>query len=165
MHLPLEELISLVKEQKKVYIALLELSHQKRQVLVGTDKSSLDIIVQAEEELLLCIASLEKSRYAVAEQVAAEMGIPVAELTLSNWPEIDTHKRAQLDVLQTDFKAILAEIDQLNQVNGKLLQVHLDYVRELMKQVTHIRESTSYDADGEAHLSQTQENRLINAIL
>jgi hypothetical protein len=51
-----------------------------------------------------------------------------------------------MEQLQADFAGILGELQQVNEVNSRLLTMHLDYVHELMDTATRTVETTAYDA-------------------
>ena len=160
-----DQLMIQIEEQKNAYQTLLDLSRQKREALIGQGEQSLDSLVEAEEKLLLYIGSLEKKRMQIASEVAKQGNMELEQLTLSTWPGLTDEDRDSIKVMQQAFAEILGELDTLNEVNSKLLKVQLDYVQDMMKHVTKISESTSYNAGGDVQSRKTQENKLIDAIL
>ena len=160
-----DQLMIQIKKQKEAYQALLNLSKQKREALIGQGDKSLDMLVQAEEKILLTIGDIEKKRLQIASEVAKQENIALDQLTLSTWPGLTKEDLALINTMQQDFTDILTKLDTLNEVNSKLLKVQLDYVQDMMKQVTQISESTSYNAEGGVKSRKTQENKLIDAIL
>ena len=160
-----DQLMIQIEEQKNAYQTLLDLSRQKREALIGQGEQSLDSLVEAEEKLLLYIGSLEKKRMQIASEVAKQGNMELEQLTLSTWPGLTDEDRDSIKAMQQAFAEILGELDTLNEVNSKLLKVQLDYVQDMMKHVTKISESTSYNAGGDVQSRKTQENKLIDAIL
>ena len=151
--------------QQEAYTELLVLSRKKREVLTSSDVTALDLIIRAEEALLLQIGKIESERRRIAEEVAEAHGMKPEELTLSTWPGLTDEDRAQATSLQDAFRQTLGEMEEINRVNTKLLHAQLEYVHTLMNDVASIRESRSYAADGGLSVRKTQGNNLIDAIL
>ena len=137
----------------------------RSEAIVSGNIAEMDAVVAAEEALLLKVGELERVRREIAASVASKTKIDVAELTMSNWPGLDESRRRQADELQQSFRGTLEAISQINEVNSRLLTVHLDYVQTVINEVTRTHSEKSYDADGRASTRRTQALNLIDEIM
>jgi len=160
-----ERLMDLIRSQKGIYDELLGLAGRKKNAIIANHVNELDQVVQAEELLLLHVGELEKARREIAEAVARSCAIAVEELTLSNWPGLDPARRLQVETLQNEFRLTLDEISKVNQVNSRLLTIHLQYVQTIMDEVTRTRQEKSYEADGSLLTRRTQAANLFDELM
>lgn len=161
----LDRLMVLIGRQKDVYDDLLGLAIRKKDAIITGNVSEMDQVVQAEEMLLIHIGELEQIRRQIAEAVASRCTMAVEELTLSNWPNLDPARRLQVEKLQNSFRSTLDDISQVNQVNSKLLTIHLEYVQSVINEVTQTQQTTSYEAGGNLLLRRTQSLNLIDEMM
>lgn len=161
----LDHLMDLVSRQKDVYDHLLALAIRKKQAIVTGNVGEMDDVVAAEETLLIHVGELEGIRRQIARTVAERCAIEVEELTLSNWPGLDTERRIQVENLQNSFRHTLIDIGKINQVNSRLLTIHLQYVQSVINEVTATRQLNSYEADGSPLVRRIQALNLIDEVM
>ncbi len=161
----LDRLMELIRQQKDVYDDLLGLAIRKKEAIVTGNVSEMDQVVQAEELLLIHIGELEQIRRQIADAVAERCSVAVEDLTLSNWPDIDPARRLQVENLQTSFRSTLDDISQVNQVNNRLLTIHLQYVQTVINEVTRTSQEVSYEADGNLMTRKIQALNLIDEMM
>lgn len=162
---PLNRMIERIVMMKDTYEELLRLSLRKKEAIDRGDVTELDLVVGAEELLLLHAGDLEKERRGIAEEVSADSGIPIDELTLRTWPGMDEQRRGQIEVLQSSFLETLGEISRVNDINSRLLSIQLEYIQQVMDEVTHTRRETSYDPDGGKRAQASQQTNLLDRTL
>ncbi len=165
MNADLTQLLDLIGRQKAVYDGLLDLAKQKKDAIVKGDITTMDQVVASEEALLLHITELERLRREITQGVAVRCEVDVDQLTLANWPDLDDEQRDQIDRLQTDFRQTLDEISEINQVNSRLLTIHLDYVQAVINEVTQTQRSSSYDKDGSQQTRRLQRLNLVDEVM
>ncbi len=150
----IDPVIAAVTAQKNAYGELLRLARSKRETIVRGDTEQLDEILAAEANLLHQLGKLEQSRSQASQALADQLGWEPAALSWQNLPWQSAQQRQTMEQLQADFAEILGDLQQVNEVNSRLLTMHLDYVHELMDSMTQTVETTAYDAAG--HLSRTK---------
>lgn len=161
----LDHLMDLIRRQKDVYDNLLVLALRKKQAIVSGNVGEMDEVVAAEETLLIHVGELEGIRRQISEAVAARCQIEVRDLTLSNWPGLDPERRLQVENLQNNFRHTLEDIGKVNQVNSRLLTIHLQYVQSVINMVTDIRQLNTYEADGSPLIRRAQALNLIDEMM
>ncbi len=162
MHDALDRMIDKIVLMKDTYEELLKLSLRKKDAIDRGDVAELDRVVDAEELLLLHAGDLENDRRQIAEEVASKNGIPTEELTLGSWPGMDARRKDQIESLQTSFLKTLNEITQVNDVNSRLLSIQLDYIRQVVDEVTDTRRDATYDPAGGARSTVLQQTNLLD---
>ena len=126
------------------------------------DVAELDVVVSAEEMLLMYAGDLENDRRLIAEEVSAEVGIPVEELTPCTWPGMDDKKKERIEKLQSEFLGTLSEITKVNDINSRLLSIQLDYIQQVVDEVTSTRREHTYDPVGSAKSKVSQQVNLLD---
>jgi flagellar biosynthesis/type III secretory pathway chaperone len=63
---------------------------------------------------------------------------------------------------QSDLRELLLNLDRQNQVNAKLIEVHLSYIDFLFDTATQTRETTAYSADGSLDAKKSQAANLFD---
>jgi flagellar biosynthesis/type III secretory pathway chaperone len=160
----LDPVIAAVTAQKNAYSELLDLARAKRETIVSGDINQLDVILAAESDLLHQLGSLEQSRSQASQALAQQLGQRPEDLTWSSLPWQNSRQRQAMEKLQHEFAGILDALQQVNEVNSRLLTMHLDYVHELMNTVTKTVESSSYDAAGNPQPLRQQSVNLIDKV-
>jgi len=160
-----DALLDLIGTQKSVYDELLQLSRNKKDAIVTGDVSRLDSVLEAEELLLLHLGGLEQRR----EQMVRSLSGPCSEE--SSGPRaralqgMTPGQRKKLDELQTSFTGTLEAVSQVNEVNRQLLQMHLEYVQQVIGETTLMVQTTSYAADGCLTQRRDPSSRLFEEIV
>ena len=162
MQKALDRMIDKIVLMKDTYDELLKLSLRKKEAIDRGDITELDIVVSAEEMLLMHAGDLENDRRSIAEEVSAMVGIPVEELTLGTWPGMDDERKNRIDNLQTAFLGTLSEITKVNDINSRLLSIQLDYIQQVVDEVTSTRREHTYDPVGSAKSKVSQQVNLLD---
>ena len=162
MQKALDRMIDKIVMMKDTYDELLRLSLRKKEAIDRGDVAELDVVVSAEEMLLMYAGDLENDRRLIAEEVSAEVGIPVEELTLCTWPGMDDKKKERIEKLQSEFLGTLSEITKVNDINSRLLSIQLDYIQQVVDEVTSTRRELTYDPVGGAKSKVSQQVNLLD---
>jgi flagellar biosynthesis/type III secretory pathway chaperone len=158
-----ERLQSLLLHEGAIYKQLLDYSDSKRKAIVEGDTEQLDIIVSKEESLLEQLAEKENDRNNLIIEISGVFNIPQENVTVSKWPESLSESTADsLQKIQNDLRELLLELDRQNQVNAKLIEVHLSYIDFLFDTATQTRETTAYSADGNLESRRSQAANLFD---
>lgn len=160
----IDPVIATVTAQKNAYGELLRLARAKRETIVRGDIEQLDDILAAEETLLHQLGHLEQSRAQASQVLADQIGLDTSAISWQNLPWQSSEQRQVMEQLQADFAGILGELQQVNEVNSRLLTMHLDYVHELMDTATRTVETTAYDAAGNLNRTKSQAQSLFDKV-
>lgn len=130
----------------KIYLELMELSHEKQGELVKGNVENLDKLNKKEENLVYQASCLESKRYRCAREMAAFYDLPedakLSEL-LEKAPDM---VKDELSQLLSELLQVVEEIDKLNQENIALIQQSLKYINFTMDVLSQNSPSSTYDA-------------------
>ena len=161
----IDRLIDLIEQQKSQYDVMLTLSVQKKEAIIKGDASELDAIVEQQASLLEEIIALEQKRKAAAISLANACKISLDDFALTDLPFLTPQQKARIEEIMPAFRKTLEEIDKINEVLTKLLQIHLDYVQHVIYILTETQSMDSYDMNGESEQRREQTKNLLNSIL
>lgn len=159
---PFENLIGIVTHQQSLYEDLLKLSTRKQQAITRGDTNELDYVVEGEALLLMKLGELENERRVLYENTAKDLQIQPDELTVKNWPCTDPECRKKLGSIQADFLDTLKKIDEVNNVNNRLISIQLDYIRQVIDEASSQGNLNEYDEDGARKTAKVQDPRLVD---
>lgn len=119
----------LLEEEYKLYGHLLTLSRRKQDILVTGDIKNLDQITKQEEQIIRQVGRIEGERVGATAELAREIGIPEAEMTLARViPFVSPETRDRLEDYHRRMIATLGEIDKVNEQNSQLIKQSLSYI-------------------------------------
>ena len=125
----INELITVLDQEARVYENILRMSKNKTNIIVEGKVVELDNIVKLEQSLVLQMGRLEKLREELVEKLAGEIGIKPLEVTISELMKHINSERAQrLKACQDKLSTTVNELKDTNGINAKLIQNSLDYI-------------------------------------
>lgn len=157
----LSNLLDLLKQEHVIYCDLLKSSDSKRKAIVEGNVDELDRIVSEEEKMIESINILEKRREELVAVKSIELNVAPEELTLETWPTDDELLHTALEQ-QAALRDTLSELDRNNQINARLIEVHLEYIDYLFEAATSTTETTAYAADGTVEARKNQASNLFD---
>lgn len=145
-----EKLVALLGEMVELYQAILELSRQKRDVLIAVKPQELEAVTKQEELLILRVGKMEAARGKLMQEIAAASGLAVEGLTLAKMQELAGPSLApRLDSIAADFDRIMADLAPLNQVNAELIQRALGFINYNLNVLTQSAAGPTYAPGGQ----------------
>lgn len=121
--------IDVLNEELELHKNMLEISSQKKDILVKGDVSELEKINKIEAGLILKMGGFEEKRELMISKVAKDEGIDKSELTLSiilkYTKESDGNR---LKEIQSELKNAITQLKQINDLNMQLVKNSLDYI-------------------------------------
>jgi flagellar biosynthesis/type III secretory pathway chaperone len=142
-----QQLTTLLTDSLQVYRAILELSRQKRDILVAANAKELEIITGKEEALILQAGKLEGLRQNVLQELSSALMVSVADLTLMQLIDLaDPATSQQLAKLQAEFAKLTGELAPINDLNARLLQQALTYINYNVNILTQNAMGPTYGA-------------------
>jgi FlgN protein. len=144
-----ETLVTLLAEMAAIYRAILELSRQKRDILIAVKPHELEDVTKKEEMLILQVGKMEAVRGKLVRQLAADSGTAVDSLTLTKMKELAGPGVCErLDKVVADFDQIMAELAPVNQLNAELIQTALTFINYNINLLAQNTTGPTYAAQG-----------------
>lgn len=125
----LMELTDIMTEEKNIYDELLEISKNKKNIIVEGNVDELERITKTEQSIIIELAKLEDKREDNIQRIANVIGIKPEDLTISKLVEHVDHETGKKlrDMRETMMKA-LRELKDLNALNSKLINNSMEYI-------------------------------------
>jgi flagellar biosynthesis/type III secretory pathway chaperone len=132
-----------------VYRTILEVSREKKKLLVSASVEELDELTKREDSLILQIGKLETDREQVIAELANIYALARTDLTLSKAKQLASGEvAAKLQALESDLTGITTELVLNNKINTELIQQSLNYVNYSLNLLTQNSTGTNYAAKG-----------------
>ena len=145
------ELIEALEETLVLYRYMLELSGNKKNILVRGKPVELEAINREEESLLLKGKELEHRRAKATAVLVTACGLTNDKPTLAELADVaEPETAAQLLTLKTEFAAVLKDLTRLNAVNAKLTEQALAFVNYNLNLLTRRQAEPTYAPVGAA---------------
>lgn len=131
-----EKIIEILAKEHSYYKDLLELSNKKKSIVIEGKVSELDKIVRVEQNMIFDLGQLEKIREQELQKLCATLKLEgrtnVDEL-VKHLPE---KLAKQLKALQIELGNTITDLQNVNNVNGQLIQQSLDYIEYSVNMIT-----------------------------
>ncbi len=142
-----EKIIGILNKEYAYYKDLLELSNKKKIIVVEGKVSELDKIVRFEQNLIFDLGQLEKLREQELQRLNQMLGVD-GKTNVSNIIKHIPQKLAdEFTKLQKDLGNTISELQNVNNINGQLIQQSLDYIEYSVNMVTSTGPSNSVYSD------------------
>ena len=146
----IQTFFDIMNDEKDIYKILLDLSMQKKGVIIQNQLATLNSIIQQETELVNKIRRFEKMRAINLQEIAVAQN---AEGEIFSIDEIislaDGRLKEELINLKREFGGILSELTRYNALNRKLIYTHLEYTSFCINLLSrHANVSDTYDRRG-----------------
>ena len=159
----LNDLISILEEQRGHQAALVELSERKTQAITEGDADGLRGIVEEEKAVLGLIKSVERRQSRCVQQLALALGLPEAQVRMSLIIEkASGAQREALIRLREELTALIDRQIKHNDINMKLLQMNMDYVQFMLNTASHQKSGATYGQGGSIQNSAGAARQLLD---
>ena len=129
----LDNMITLLSEQKKIQKELLSLSYEKRRAVLNNQTDLINGIVQKESMFLTATQALEKKREQVLSVLSKHFGMPENEITVTVIiKKTSGELQREFIAAQKELSAVLKTQTELNHLNQDLLKTQLDYTNMML---------------------------------
>ena len=153
MRQSLEDLYSLLLDQKQLLELLLELSLEERRIIISGEAAKLEEVVVKEMRALSKLNAIEKKRLALHPVIAGEVGLTKDDLTVSDIAQrADPDERATLKNIQVELTTLLKQHKDLNTENRELIEAHFEYTDAVLDLIVDFEDPLNnfYGEDGKA---------------
>lgn len=141
-----EKIIEILKKEYSYYKDLLELSNKKKIIVVEGKVSELDKIVKIEQNMIFDLGQLEKLREQEVQKLCELMKLEAKTTVTELIKQLPENLSKELAILQKQMGSTLTELQNVNKLNGELIQQSLDYIEYTVNMVTSSGQTSSlYD--------------------
>jgi len=149
----LKPMVAVLSAMLREHEALLDAAKRKKTALIGNDNAGLNGIVKQEVEHLHRIEKLEGERQGMSKLLAARLGLPVPELTVTKMSAIagTPEEREEILRLSNALTAVIGELKERNELNKQLIEQSLDFVRGSIELLTESPQVPTYGDTGDTH--------------
>jgi len=131
LHTLYDALIAALREEIEVFSELHGALVQEKKILAGASVDDLYASNAAKEESILKAGVLEGNRAALMKKIAAALGLDKRGITLSALlPHGDETQKEALQECRSVLRSLVADIQELNELNKMLLDDSLAYVQK-----------------------------------
>ena len=127
----MEELISTLSQEKDLYLALLPIAEEKTKAIVANNLEDLQRITDKEQETVDRVATLERKRAEVINNMGIVLGRKPEELTLTELIKVaEKQPKVQADLreLKDALGKSVRRLADLNERNRALIQQSLEMI-------------------------------------
>lgn len=134
----------------EIYQALLQLSQKKKEILIAAKPQELEKVTKQEEMLIIQAGKLEKVRLTVMQELVTELGISSEQAVLSELIKYaDSTTAVKLNEIFQAFTEITGELNNLNELNEKLIRQSLEFVNYNINILSQSKADTTYAPQGQ----------------
>ncbi len=123
-----EQLARILEREQVIYEEVLDLAEKKKRIIIDGKLKELEDITRRETEIVGILIKLENLRSQTSEQLAAEKGIRELVSMRDLLPLLDPKDQLYISALQAQLKGTIASLQNVNELNGKLLKQSLELV-------------------------------------
>ncbi|MCL2627841.1 MAG: flagellar protein FlgN [Oscillospiraceae bacterium] len=137
---------------------MLELAKEERQIIISGESDKLENVIRLELKELNKLGAIEKRRTQLNAQIASEMDIPEAELTVTAIAEkAQPEEKAAIRKLQGELTPLIEEHTAVNKENRQLIESHIEYSQTMLELMVGVEDplNNMYGGDGRS----TQDDR------
>lgn len=131
-----EKIIEILKKENAYYRDLLALSTKKRGIVIEGKVNELDKIVRFEQNMIFDLGQLEKTREQELQKLCMMLRLDgkatITEL-IKHLPQVQSE---ELQALQAEMSNTITELQNVNEVNGTLIQQSLEYIEYSVNMIT-----------------------------
>ncbi len=146
-----EELISVLEEEKSVYESLLQCAESKRQILIDADVPALEQLTATEQNDADTLVQMSNRQLQLLQDIATVLGKAKEDITVTKiigYLESQPEVRDRLKTARDGLLSVAGEVKRLNQMNEALLKQALELAEfdiTLFKSLRQAPETANYN--------------------
>lgn len=150
------KIIEVINKEAALYKEILEISKNKKDIIVNGKVAELESITKLEQSMVLKLSRLEDEREELASKLAAELGISDDKITLKALSsKLPKNQASEMENCCKNLSAVLNELKEINSLNSKLIKNSLDYIDFSINILGNLGPSgNNYENSGEAITSK-----------
>ena len=123
-----EQLITVLKKEYDIYRDYIDLAKKKKEIIITGNVKELDHITSLEQDMILNMGKIDKIRVAIIGNLLNELQVKEIENISELVPYLEEQDRDKVLGLKDKLEKVLQEIQECNELNGKLIQQSLEYL-------------------------------------
>ena len=140
-----DDLLLTLDKQKEIYEQINDLALEKKQVIIDNNINRLAEITKQEETIVGALIKLENLRDLIVDKLASQYGIRNVS-TLNDLDSFFTdEERGKVLQSKTSLKSVLRNIEETNELNGKLIEQSLELINFNVNLFTDIDDKVKYN--------------------
>lgn len=146
----IEEIINILEKEMKLYKDLIELSDEKKNVIIKRKVDELDKIIKIEQNIIFDVGQLEKAREISVDRYCVINGLKRENINLTELGKtLGDATKNQLEKVQGELQNILKDLKDINDQNGALIKQSLEFIDFSINLITSTQiDSTSLYEEG-----------------
>lgn len=150
----ISKLISVLAEQSKVYLLLIDLSKEMQEVVKVNNIEGIDSLIKIQMALVMKLAAFERKRIEVVNFISQEANIDPNDLTITKIKRyLDETQYQSLEKLEAELHDNISSLARVNDTNLLLINNELDLI-EFSLETLGVSENTMYDSSGKNQQKQ-----------
>ena len=140
----IEELITVLTEETRIYEELVPIAEQKTQIIIDNDLQKLQAITEKEQILVDSVTALEHRRTGVITNIGYIVGKPVAQIRVKdiiNFLDKQPKEQRELSILHDRLRNSIQQLMDINNRNKSLIQQSLEMIEFNMNFIQSTRMS------------------------
>ncbi len=123
------DLIGILDEEANIYEEVLNISKDKKDIIIAGKVTDLEKLVKVEQTLILKISGLELKREQLVDKLSAQIRADSNEITVSELlKHLEGEQAAALRKRQEKIIDVINELRNTNALNSKLIKNSLDFI-------------------------------------
>ncbi len=144
----LERMLALLEAEHRLYSDLCALARRKQEILIRGQLDELERLLGEEKAALADVSRLEEERYALQCELAGQLGLQPAELTVSRLAELaGPFYGPRLSQVQQALVGLIDDLSTLSLCNAELIEQSLAYLNYALDLLSGGR-AGEYDRQG-----------------
>lgn len=152
-------IIEILQKEHSYYKDLLDLSNKKKTVIIESKLPELDKIVKIEQNMIFDLGQLEKVREQELQKLCAMLQMDGKTNVTELVKYLPQQMADLLKILQKEMSSTIEELQNVNKVNGQLIQQSLDYIEYSVNMITSAGPANSLYEDLKPVGQSTANNR------
>ena len=132
---------------------MLELSQEERQIIISGEADKLEAVIRLEFKELGKLGAIERKRMELHKTIAAELGLPENELTVSAIAQkAQPEERVIIREIQAELTELINRHTEINKENRELIKSHIEYSEVMLELMVGVEDPLNnfYGVDGKA---------------
>ncbi len=153
------DLIEIMQKEAQLYLELKTVQENKKNIIINNDVKALDAITKKEQGFVKTIVQLETLRTQAVDGLCREKGTGRIETIKELYDLLNIFEQQQLKVFELKLVNAVEEIQQLNFINGKLIEQSLEYIDMTLTLAQSLgMEDAGYGRDAEGREVKTKKS-------
>lgn len=122
------KILDILSQQTALYDELRRIGEEKQEAIISNDIEGLEAITKREQGFVKTIMSLENERMQSLDNYCKEKNIVKADTINELMGHFDELERRQFNQSREKLIDVIADLNEVNELNSKLLEQSLDYI-------------------------------------